>query len=64
MDSVDWFHLAHGTGPQVVSCEHVNGPSGSTNWRKRDSQMTSVFTEDFEYEKNILPVSIVLLVTN
>jgi hypothetical protein len=46
MDSVDWIHLAHGTGPQVAYCEHVNGPSGSTNWRKCDPQMTSVITED------------------
>ena len=45
MDSVEWIHLAHGTGPQVVSCEHVNGPSGSTNWRKCDSQMSSLCTE-------------------
>jgi hypothetical protein len=63
MDSVDWIHLAHGTGLQVVSCERVNGISGSTNWRKCDCQMTSVFIEDSEYEKNILPVSIVLFVT-
>lgn len=62
MDRVDWIHLAHGTWPQVVSCEHVNGTSGSTNWRKCYCQMTSVFTKDFEYEKNILSVSIVLLV--
>lgn len=64
MDSVDWIHLAHGTGPQAVSCGYVNGSSGSTNWRKCDSQMTSVFTEDFEYEKYVLSVSIVLLVTH
>ena len=46
MDRVDWIHPARGTRPQVVPCKHVNGPSGSTNWRKCDSQMTSVFTED------------------
>lgn len=46
MDSVDWIHLAHGKEPRVVSCEHVNGPSGFTNLRKYDSQITSVFTED------------------
>jgi len=46
MDSADWIHLAHGTGPQAASCEHVKGPSGSTNWRKYYSQLTSVFTED------------------
>jgi len=64
MDRVDWIHLTHGTGPNVVSCEHVNGTSGSTNWRKCDCQMTSVFAEEFEYEKNIFSVSIVLLVTH
>jgi len=43
-DSVDWIHLAHGTGPQAASCEHVKVTSDSTNWRKCDSQMTGVFT--------------------
>jgi hypothetical protein len=56
MDSVDWIHLAHGTRPQVFSCEDVNRPSGSKNWRKCDSQIISVFTEESGYGENIISV--------